>query len=59
MDEEELDEKKKRAIIAKLEAYKIISPGELARTMSLYYDKRSLAKGESTENVNIQIGLEE
>lgn len=58
-DEEELDEKKKANLIKKLEALKIISPGELARTMGIYYDKMRIAKGESTENVNIQIGLEE
>jgi len=56
-DDEELDEKKKTALIKKLEALKIISPGELARTMGIYYDKMRIAKGESTENVNIQIGL--
>lgn len=56
-DEEILDEKQKEKLIRKIEALKIISPGELARVMGIYYDKRSLAKGEVTENVKIEVGL--
>lgn len=56
-DEEELCDEKKRLLIDKLEKLKIISCGELARVMGVYYDKRSRAKGEITENVKIEIGL--
>ena len=55
----ELNDKLKAKLIGELSKKQMQSASDIARTMAIVYDKRALAKGESTENTEITISLEE
>jgi len=57
-DKKEMNETKKKALIAKIAGMQLYSLKELAVAIGTMYDKRALAKGESTSNTDINIKMD-
>ena len=57
-DKKEMNETKKKALVAKIAGMQLYSLKELAVTIGTMYDKRALAKGESTSNTDINIKMD-
>lgn len=55
----ELNGNLKKSLINKIRVMQMQSASDIARTMAIVYDKRALAKGDSTDNIEITIGVEE
>lgn len=54
---EEISQKEKQALITKIKALQLQKLGDITTAIGTLYDKRALAKGESTENTTISIKL--
>lgn len=57
-DKKEMNETKKKALVAKIAGMQLYSLKELAVAIGTMYDKRALAKGESTSNTDINIKMD-
>lgn len=57
-DKKEMNETKKKALVSKISGMQLYSLKELAVAVGTMYDKRALAKGESTVNTDINIKME-
>lgn len=57
-DKSKMNETKKKMLVNKISAMQLYSLKELAVTVGTLYDKRALAKGESTENTDITIKMD-
>lgn len=55
----EISDKEKKTIVMKLKEMQLQKIGELSTVIGTLYDKRALAKGESTENTKITFSLPE
>lgn len=55
----EVNDRLKAKLIGELAKKQMQSASDLARTMAIVFDKRALAKGDSTDNIEITIGVEE
>lgn len=53
----EISDKKKQALMNKVASLQIQKIGDITSAISTLYDKRALAKGESTENTSITVEL--
>lgn len=56
-DKKEMNETKKKALVAKIAGMQLYSLKELAVTIGTMYDKRALAKGESTVNNKFEVDI--
>ena len=56
-DKKEMNETKKKALVAKIARMQLYSLKELAVTIGTMYDKRALAKGESTVNNKFEVDI--
>ena len=56
-DKKEMNETKKKALVAKIAGMQLYSLKELSVAVGTMYDKRALAKGESTINTDINIKM--
>lgn len=56
-DKKELNENQKKAIVSKLSKMQLHSLSELTTALGTIYDKMRLAKGEATENSNIEVTI--
>lgn len=56
-DKKEMNETKKKALVAKIAGMQLYSLKELAVAVGTMYDKRALAKGESTENTKLDVNI--
>lgn len=56
-DKKEMNENKKKALVAKIAGMQLYSLKELAVTIGTMYDKRALAKGESTVNNKFEVDI--
>lgn len=56
---EEISQKEKRTLITKIKALQLQKLGDITTAIGTLYDKRALARGESTENTTIQVKLPE
>lgn len=57
-DKKEMNETKKKALVAKISGMQLYSLKELSVAIGTMYDKRALAKGESTVNTDINIKMD-
>lgn len=57
-DKKEMNETKKKALVAKIAGMQLYSLKELAVAIGTMYDKRALTKGESTSNTDINIKMD-
>lgn len=56
-DKKEMNETKKKTLVAKIAGMQLYSLKELAVTIGTMYDKRALAKGESTVNNKFEVDI--
>ena len=56
-DKKEMNEAKKKALVSKIAGMQLYSLKELAVTIGTMYDKRALAKGESTANNKFEVEI--
>lgn len=57
-DKKDMNETKKKALVSKIAGMQLYSIKELAVAVGTMYDKRALAKGESTTNTDITIKMD-
>ena len=57
-DKKEMNESKKKALVAKIAGMQLYSIKELSTAIGTMYDKRALAKGESTTNASMTIKMD-
>lgn len=57
-DKKEMNETKKKALVNKIAGMQLYSLKELSVAIGTMYDKRALAKGESTSNTDINIKMD-
>lgn len=57
-DKKDMNETKKKALVSKIAGMQLYSIKELAIAVGTMYDKRALAKGESTTNTDITIKMD-
>lgn len=58
IDKKEMNETKKKALVSKIAGMQLYSLKELSVAVGTMYDKRALAKGESTVNTDINIKMD-
>ena len=58
-DKKEMNETKKKALVAKIAGMQLYSIKELSTAIGTMYDKRALAKGENTVNTSMTIKMDE
>ena len=56
-DKKEMNETKKKALVAKISGMQLYSLKELSVAIGTMYDKRALAKGESTANNKFEVDI--
>ena len=56
-DKEELSQVEKKALVDKIRLLQVQKLGEITTAIGTLYDKRALAKGESTQNENIEVNI--
>ncbi len=58
IDEKDMNEKKKKAIITKIERIQLYNLSEITTALGTVYDKRNLAEGKSTVNTDINVRMD-